>query len=166
MTSGAALHALAGIAGGRVGAVSRVKAVRNNEEADQAGQIALLKLAQTDREVRAHEQAHLAAAGPYARGGATFTFERGPDGRLYAVAGEVAIDTSPVAGDPAETLRKAEAIRAAALAPADPSTQDRAVAAAAAQMAAVAQAELAQQRVSENYGESEPGRGSLVDLLA
>ena len=42
-----------------------------------------------DREVRAHEAAHLAAAGTYASSGPNFEYKRGPDGRLYAVAGEV-----------------------------------------------------------------------------
>jgi hypothetical protein len=37
-----------------------------------------------DAEVRAHEAAHLAAAGPHANGAPTFEFETGPDGRQYA----------------------------------------------------------------------------------
>ncbi len=36
-----------------------------------------------DHEVRAHEQAHLGAAGQYARGGANFTYQHGPDGKSY-----------------------------------------------------------------------------------
>jgi hypothetical protein len=138
--------------------------------ADLEALIALQKLAQTDRKVRSHEQAHLAAAGPYARGGATYTFERGPDGRLYAVGGEVAIDTSPVAGDPEATLRKAQAIKASALAPADPSAQDRAVAAQAAQLAASAQAEIHSRQTSGSDArldyEDLFAKGSYVDLLA
>jgi len=104
----------------------------------------LVRLRQRDREVRAHEMAHLAAAGPYATGGPTFEYQKGPDGQRYAVGGHVNIDTSPVPGDPEATLRKAEAIRRAALAPGDPSPQDRSVAAAAAAMALKAQAELQQ----------------------
>lgn len=98
-----------------------------------------------DREVRAHEAAHKAVAGNLARGSATFSYQQGPDGRRYAVSGEVSIDTSPVAGDPQATLQKAQTIRAAALAPAQPSNQDRAVAAKATQMAAKTRAELASQ---------------------
>lgn len=107
------------------------------------------KLKQRDREVRAHEQAHLGAAGQYASGGPSFTYQVGPDGRRYAVGGEVGIDTSPVAGDPEATIRKAQQIRRAALAPAEPSGQDRAVAAAASQLLAQAQKELREQQATE-----------------
>jgi hypothetical protein len=102
------------------------------------------KLAQRDRAVRAHEAAHQAAGGDMT-GSAAFTTETGPDGKQYAVGGEVPIQMSP-GRTPEETLQRAERIRAAALAPGDPSPQDRAVAAAAAQMEAQARAELAQRR--------------------
>lgn len=46
--------------------------------------------------MRAHEQAHKTAAGGLAQGGATFEYQTGPDGKQYAVSGEVKIDTSPV----------------------------------------------------------------------
>lgn len=105
-------------------------------------------LKQTDRAVRAHEQAHAAAAGGLALGGPSFTFQYGPDGRAYAVAGEVPIDTSP-GRTPEESISKAKQIRAAALAPSDPSAQDRAVAAAATQLEIQAQQELAQQTRTE-----------------
>lgn len=96
-----------------------------------------------DREVRAHEAAHLAVAGSLAIGGATYTYQRGPDGVQYAVGGQVNIDSSSVPGDPEATLQKAQRVRAAALAPAEPSSQDLRVAAKAAQMAVQARAELA-----------------------
>ncbi|MDC8758483.1 putative metalloprotease CJM1_0395 family protein [Janthinobacterium fluminis] len=102
------------------------------------------KLKARDTEVRQHEQAHLAAAGALALSGASYTYQRGPDGVNYAIGGEVQIDTSPGA-TPAETLARARAISAAALAPADPSGADRGVAAQAQQMAATARAELAAQ---------------------
>lgn len=115
------------------------------------------KLKARDREVRAHEQAHLAAAGGLARGGATFTTTVGPDGKQYATGGEVSIDTSPVPNNPAATLAKARQIQAAASAPADPSGPDRAVAAAAARMAAQASQDLARQR-------SQGAAGGTLDL--
>lgn len=119
-----------------------------------------------DREVRAHEQAHLAAAGPHARGGASYTFATGPDGRRYAVGGEVQIDTSP-AGDPAATLAKARQIQRAALAPAQPSPQDRRVAADAAAMAASARAELGRERTGAGYpGESDPVSPASFEVYA
>ena len=59
------------------------------------------RLATEDRRVRAHEQSHVAAAGPYATGGPTFEYVTGPDGRQYAVAGEVQDqDTAPVEETP------------------------------------------------------------------
>jgi hypothetical protein len=102
------------------------------------------ELEKRDREVRAHEAAHQAAAGGNARGGASFEYQAGPDGKQYAIGGHVDIDVSPVQGNPRATLQKAMTVQAAALAPADPSGQDRSVAAAAARMALEAQKELAQ----------------------
>ncbi|MEM9828024.1 MAG: putative metalloprotease CJM1_0395 family protein [Planctomycetota bacterium] len=120
-------------------------------------------LSARDREVRTHEQAHLAAAGPYARGGPTYTFQTGPDGRQYAIGGEVEIDTSPVKGDPEATAAKARVVRAAALAPAEPSGQDRKVAAQATQMEQQALAEV-RERESEPEAASETGQ--FLDLFA
>lgn len=103
----------------------------------------IAELAQVDQAVRAHEAAHMAAGGGLVRGGAAYSYQRGPDGKNYAVGGEVGIDTSPVADNPAATLQKAQQIKAAALAPADPSPQDRKVAAMASAMALKAAADLA-----------------------
>lgn len=100
------------------------------------------QLQSRDREVRAHEAAHVAAGGGYVRGGANFSYQVGPDGKRYAVGGEVSIDTSPVRDNPAATIAKMQTVRRAALAPADPSAQDRAVAAAASASEAQARQEL------------------------
>jgi len=105
------------------------------------------RLAQRDREVRAHEAAHKGAAGQYARSGAEFEYERGPDGRQYAVGGEVSIDISRPQ-DPQAAIQKAMIIRRAALAPAQPSAQDRAVAAEAAQMALEAKSDLQKEKLN------------------
>ena len=123
------------------------------------------KLKANDLKVRQHEQAHLAAAGSLATSGATYTYQRGPDGVNYAVGGEVNIDTSP-GRTPEETIEKARQVQAAALAPADPSGQDRSVAARAAQMALQAQAELSakQQEVQRGYGLSE--KQTTIDIFA
>ncbi len=88
----------------------------------------LMELKETDAHVRRHEMAHIAAGGQYVRAGAQYRYETGPDGKRYAVAGEVSIDTSPEP-DPEATIQKMEVVRRAALAPADPSPQDRRVAA-------------------------------------
>lgn len=95
-----------------------------------------------DAEVKAHEQAHIAAGGSYVRGGASYDYQTGPDGKKYAVGGEVSIDTSPVEGDPQATINKAQVILKAALAPAEPSGQDKSVASQARQMMASARKEL------------------------
>lgn len=130
-----------------------------------------------DQAVRRHEQAHLAAAGNLAVSGASFTYERGPDGVNYAVGGEVSISTAP-GRTPEETLQRAEIIRQAALAPADPSGQDRAVAAQAAQMAREARADMASEEsgapaegsrrsaVERAYGGASSGLASRVNTYA
>lgn len=110
------------------------------------------ELKKRDAEVRAHEAAHVAAGGRYVRGAASFEYESGPDGKKYAVGGEVSIDTSAVSGDPQATIQKMRTVRAAALAPASPSGQDRAVAAAA----AAAMAEAQQDKQAESKAEIRP----------
>jgi hypothetical protein len=118
------------------------------------------ELEKRDREVKAHEAAHQASAGGQARGGANFDYQAGPDGKRYAVGGHVDIDVSPVEGNPRATLAKAMTAQRAALAPADPSGQDRAVAAAAAQVAMQAQKELASGKGDPGQGGPENGGGT------
>jgi len=104
-----------------------------------------------DREVRAHENAHKAAAGDLAAGGPVYEYETGPDGRRYAVGGSVDIRIRE-GRTPEESLRIALRAQRAALAPAQPSAQDRAVAADAAQRATRARQEIAEERRSERAG--------------
>lgn len=133
---------------------------------DPAVQRQIAELAARDREVRAHEQAHVAAGGSLITSGPTYTYQTGPDRRRYAVGGEVGIDTSPVRGDPEATIDKARRIRAAALAPAEPSAQDRSVAARASQMESSARVELARQQREAAYREAGPGEAPTPQLLA
>lgn len=125
-----------------------------------------------DQVVRTHEAAHVSAGAGIVRGSANFSFQRGPDGVQYAVGGEVSIDTSKVEGDPQATLKKAEQIRAAALAPAQPSSQDRSVAAKAVQMAIEARAEISQQQQNtsdqgiNSISSSKKVSGNLFDITA
>lgn len=111
------------------------------------------ELANIDRQVRLHEQAHLAVGRDLVRGGATYEYQQGPDGKRYAVAGEVSIDASP-ASTPEQTIPKAIHIRNTALAPADPSAQDQSVAANATRMEAEARQELA--RLARESGAAGP----------
>ncbi len=138
------------------------------------------KLKRKDREVRAHEQAHIAAGGSLVRGGASFEYQAGPDGKRYAVGGDVSIDTSEVKGDPSATIRKMQRVRKAALAPANPSGQDRKIASEAAAKERAARQEKTQLDFSgENKGETntapsgynssgkpETNSESLVDIIA
>lgn len=110
------------------------------------------RLAARDTEVRAHESAHQAAASGLG-GAASFSYETGPDGRSYAVGGEVPVSLRP-GRTPEETIANAQTVRSAALAPADPSAQDLAVAAQATQM----EAEARQQQVRERAEGTRPGQ--------
>ncbi len=124
-------------------------------DAQTTAEIARLKA--SDAAVRAHEAAHVAAGGSYVRGAASFTFQQGPDGKQYAIGGEVGIDVSPVPGNPQATISKMITVRAAALAPSDPSAADRAVAAAASQAEAAARAELSGSKKGDISGPQSGG---------
>jgi len=126
----------------------------------------LQALRNRDREVRAHEQAHASVAGSLAKGGPIFEYQHGPDGRQYAVGGEVQIDTSAEAGDPKATIIKAQQIRRAALAPAQPSSQDQAVAAQASKMEATARAELASQKTQDPEARNTDSGSTETDSLS
>lgn len=117
---------------------------------------ALQTLKARDREVKAHEQAHLAAAGGHARGGASFTTQKGPDGNSYAVGGEVSIDMS-AANTPEATVEKMNTIRRAALAPANPSSTDRRVASQATAKAQQAEMEIAKQHLENSSVNTDEG---------
>lgn len=142
------------------GAGSSKFAARELSE-EQQGEVDKLK--QRDQEVRRHEQAHVAAAGRYANGGPSFEFTTGPDGRQYATGGHVSIDVGP-ANTPEGTLIKAEVIRRAALAPADPSGQDRSVASAANQLERDARKQIQEARQKELEGAEEAGARSKREL--
>lgn len=113
------------------------------------------ELKSRDREVKTHEQAHIAAGGSYVLGGASYDYQTGPDGKQYAVGGSVNIDTSPVDGNPEATIAKAQVVIKAALAPAEPSGQDQKVASAARQMMSEARKELTYQKNTEINAETE-----------
>lgn len=102
------------------------------------------ELQRRDQEVRAHEAAHAAVGGQFA-GSPSYALTKGADGRSYATDGEVSISVSAVPGDPEATVQKATQVRAAALAPANPSSQDMKVAQKAQMMAAKARQELSRE---------------------
>ena len=129
-----------------------------------------------NRDVLAHEAAHMSAGGSYIEGAASYTYQTGPDGKQYAIGGEVSIDMSPVPGNPRATIAKMMAIRAAALSPTDPSGQDASVAAAAAQIETEARIQLNQEATDNSspdirnaaghYAKPTTAAGSLVNAYA
>ena len=142
---------------GRSSGTSESASAQNELTPEEKKQVADLK--KRDREVKAHEAAHMAAGGGYVRGGASYSYQAGPDGKRYAVGGEVSIDTSPE-DDPNATIRKMQTVRSAALAPANPSGQDRSVAAAASAMEAKARQELHRKQEPESDGADKKGAQS------
>lgn len=131
---------------------------------EQEDQVRDLK--KRDAEVKAHEQAHAAVGGAYASA-PSYTYTKGPDGKKYAVGGEVQIDTSPER-TPEATIRKMDIVIRAALAPTEPSSQDQAVARQAQTQRQQAQSELQTQRVDDQQPKDEADiDGALgTDLIA
>lgn len=121
---------------------------KDGEELSDEEKRQVNELASIDTKVHEHENAHLAAAGGLAQGGADYTYTEGPDGKLYATGGEVSIDTSST-GDAQKDVQKAQQIQAAAMAPADPSPQDYRVAADAAIMQMEAQMKVSEELSAE-----------------
>jgi hypothetical protein len=85
------------------------------------------KMAERDREVKAHEQAHVGASGGLA-GSPQYSYQTGPDGQQYAVGGQVSISRGG-SSNTDQAISEAEAVKRGATAPAQPSSQDLAVAA-------------------------------------
>ncbi|MFP4154742.1 MAG: putative metalloprotease CJM1_0395 family protein [Halothiobacillaceae bacterium] len=155
-----------GVVRGEAAANDDIRSRNRDETLDEREQAEVEQLAKREREVVAHENAHRAAGAGLVRGG-SYDYESGPDGKRYIVGGEVRIDTSPVPDDPAATIRKADQIIKAALAPADPSPADRAAASDARAMRAEAQRELRelrQQGYQDASGDDPAGApGAQVD---
>lgn len=118
---------------------------QNSDKAKIARQVSALK--ETEQKVRAHEAAHMAAGGSLA-GGVSYQYQVGPDGKSYIVGGEVPINIS-AEKTPQATVDKMSQVIRAALAPADPSAQDMAVAAQASATEQSAQVELLKEPASQ-----------------
>lgn len=118
------------------------------EELSQGERIELAELQSRDIEVRAHEAAHIAAGGSAVTGGASFTYQKGPDGKMYAIGGEVPISLGG-GNTPDEKIANAKAVKAGALAPASPSPQDLKVASSAAMLESQALAQKAKESLEE-----------------
>jgi len=114
------------------------------------------ELKESDTRVRAHEMAHKAAAGALAAGGPYYDLQRGPDGQNYAVGGEVPIRL-PETNDYKQALKDAQQAERAALAPADPSPDDYAAAAAFRQRAVEARAKLSKEAQDDGTAKGKTG---------
>jgi len=151
-----------GQAGGLAGGLASGSAARKLTEAQQRQ---VRELQQRDAHVRQHEAAHEAAGGDLT-GQASFSYETGPDGRSYAVGGEVAL-AARSGRTPDETIAIARRVKAAALAPADPSSADLAAAAQATQVELQAAQQKRQQAgaIGKPASPTTPGgRSSLPQL--
>ncbi len=88
--------------------------VAAESELTSAKRQVISELAARDREVRDHEAAHTNTGGRFT-GASSFTYERGPNGRNYAVAGEVSIQVSSSAIEsPQDAVERVQAVRRAA----------------------------------------------------
>ncbi len=127
------------------------------------------ELERRDSEVRRHENAHAAVGGSLA-GAPSYTYQRGPNGQLYAVGGEVNIDTGSIPGNPEATAEKLDQVQRAALAPSNPSPQDLRVAAearaGAAQARSEARAEALEEAAAEREAQQEEGEAGTTDTAA
>jgi hypothetical protein len=121
-------------------------------ELQDSQRAAVQELKQIEREVIAHEAAHQAAGGRFA-GAVSYSYTQGPDGKRYITGGEVPINV-PASDDPEQTIRDMEQVQRAALAPGNPSAQDRSVAAAAAATAAQARQQLLASQTKETASPS------------
>jgi hypothetical protein len=143
---------------------------KNFTELSQDEKKVVYELQARDTEVRAHEAAHQAAGGGLT-GGANYSYQRGPDGKMYAIGGEVSISI-PKGSTPEEKIANAQQVIAAALAPADPSAQDMSVAASARAMMIEAQQEKAKKAYEEQSSENKDDKkdeevsSSSIDMSA
>ncbi|MBR1601948.1 MAG: hypothetical protein IJ667_00730 [Synergistaceae bacterium] len=129
-----------------------------NKDLSESEEKVIQELKDTEREVIAHEAAHQAAAGAFG-GGVSYTYTKGPDGKSYITGGEVPIQMR-TGSTPEETLRNMQQVQRAASAPADPSGQDRKVAARAAAMAAEARQQIS--RENANNSNNKDGRSTEI----
>ncbi|MFH0734313.1 MAG: putative metalloprotease CJM1_0395 family protein [bacterium] len=136
-----------------------------NKKYDEKTQAEIDRLKERDKEVRQHEEAHKRAAGGLLTVGPKYDYEIGPDGKKYAVSGEIQIDIAEIPGNPEATLKKAKQVQRAALAPREPSPQDNAIAANAANMELKAKQELTKQQKTDSISSYEETSGTKLQKV-
>lgn len=102
-------------------------AARGYEDLSAEERAVVDQLRQRDQQVRQEEKAHAAVAGDLA-GPISYVYQKGPDGRRYAVGGSVPIKARSVSGDPQEAAWLGARVSAAAQAATNPSGADLAAA--------------------------------------
>ena len=125
----------------------------NTTELTASEKALVSRLQARDTAVKAHERAHISAGAGVILSGATFVYQKAPDEKLYAIGGEVAIDTAPE-NEPEATVKKMQLVRTAALAPSDPSPTDYQVAATASMLQMQARLEMARAIQNELLGKA------------
>ena len=131
----------------------------DGQELTEEEQQKVKEMKERHEEVRVHENAHKSAGGQYAAA-PTYTYETGPDGKRYITDGEVSIDIGEEK-DPQATIEKMQVVKRAAMAPAEPSGQDRKVYQEANQKEAAARQELAEDKKEEAKEKQEKVKESL-----
>jgi len=96
---------------------------KNYDEQDFAR--VLDKFKRVDAQIRSHEQIHASIG--HTTTPISYTYQQGPDGKLYAVGGSVRLDTS-IPDDPKAAAFKLDQIQRAASAPTDTSGADNQIA--------------------------------------
>lgn len=137
---------------------------KTESDLTQEEQQMVQELKQRDTEVRAHEQAHISAAAGLRTSAASYDYQTGPDGKKYAVGGEVSISFTS-SGNPEEDIQNAETMRNAALAPSEPSGQDRSVAKSAEKIIQDAKQKLAEQQEQQKEQVTESTKQSPAQML-
>jgi hypothetical protein len=103
--------------------IQNARFCRSFNELTPAEQREVRRLQRLDQEVRLHEQIHAKRAMGFVRSAPSYTYEVGPDGKSYAVNGQVTVDGgAPMT--PEDAIAKARLLGLAACAPGDPSLQD------------------------------------------
>jgi hypothetical protein len=92
---------------------------------EQDFQRVLEKFKKTDAQVRSHEQVHATIG--QTTSPISYNYQKGPDGKMYAVGGSVRFDTS-IPEDPKAAAFKLDRLSKAASGPADPSGADNTIA--------------------------------------
>lgn len=131
----------------------------DGQELTEEEQQKVKEMKERHEEVRVHENAHKSAGGQYAAA-PTYTYETGPDGKRYITDGEVSIDIGEEK-DPQATIEKMQIVKRAAMAPAEPSGQDRKVYQDANQKEAAARQELAEDKKEEAKEKQEKAKEAL-----